>query len=826
MITLYLENVAGIPMSEIQIGYIPGFFDRTNYGLYKTDPKYFTSGGRAGKSYIGFSGNNLASAGTGGTNISSLMTFLKNGVGTGGTKTVKVYLEEAREHALFGLTYWNGGTAAQRLLYITDPIHGGQMVSFEISEKECYLRSGYASDNELDSFIMMLQRYVDMEKDFFNGTIVDYNSKLDGVSTPIQVPFANLFAYIVKTSDTAAQFYTSYAVGDAWRFSAVNMYHYATGFLAIEQQDLIDKGGVDTGLIPAYPYNPNGLTTTSSLTEKWTYDRSYPAGGVSEKIYEASIAIGNYTITRYVEFYTPFMQLPDPVADRVGYTWKNYYDTTTANNWILINESNGIMGGTDGASETFLIALSQKSYVNLFKDASVNAKSNMGSEYRENGIGAVAICSVRQIVGGSAYLPKIQYATAGDGVNIYTGNDILNTLFKGLDPYKPSIDDNIPEDGSTPVQGGSAPGSGGISDASQQGGNGTWEDVQDNTAFDPSKPITEQPIFSMPDGVAGGYDANFSLVKMGASSFASLAAQSWTTNSWLQQLKETQGDSRITDGIADMKVAMLDITATGTKAITKIAGFDIANTITAQTVNQYNVFDLGSLKIPRYFDSFLDFSPYTEFTLELPFAQPVKIPPEMIVGDSLQLILIVDVLNGSALYIIQNSTMLIAQVPANVFYKIPFATSEYNANISELRSAIMGMGANFLSDVGSVATSMTIGSVPGAVTGFLKMANDAASAANYVDSQKYNRAVTLVSGGGAPGEVGTMGIKKAILKCSRPYVTYPKKYFSFEGAPSSAIGTISSCTDYFKVKKFYPSFKAPADELNEIASMLSEGVYP
>ena len=357
-------------------------------------------------------------------------------------------------------------------------------------------------------------------------------------------------------------------------------------------------------------------------------------------------------------------------------------------------------------------------------------------------------------------------------------------------------------------------GGGGSTTTPSNGGNGTWSDSDDKTSIDPTKSPSEDAVSPMPESI--GITGNCVIVKLNNTAVSTLASQSWTTEGWLEHIKNVEGTSRIGEGITDLKCCFLDI-ATGPQImIDKIAGFKLETAISGNSVYQYTQYSFGSISIPRYFDSYLDFAPFTEFTLELPFAQPVSIPPEQIVGDELQIILRVDVMSGTSMYNISNSNHLICQVPADIFIDIPFTSSEYTLSRKQmLANSLVSVGKIGFSAASQNYLGMAVAGIEGAVQPVLDGIN-----------QEANRNITQISSGGGPGAIGAMGIKKAVLKISRPFVEIPSDYYAFVGAPSGFIRTISSCSGFFSISEFYGNLNCTDDEYTEIVRQLRDGVFP
>lgn len=398
-----------------------------------------------------------------------------------------------------------------------------------------------------------------------------------------------------------------------------------------------------------------------------------------------------------------------------------------------------------------------------------------------------------------------------EDIGTFTGNDVLDFFYGGEvqewdyeddPPVIPEIPPEIPDDG----------GDGGIGDDSTQGGDGTWSAPRDDTS-NWDGPPSQNPIAPMPMSL--GLDGNYKLLKMNRGDVKSLADQAWTEDGWLKHIASVQGASRIGEGVIDFKVCFANIPTDTSFSLTKIGGYEISNPISCSIAQQYTNFNFGTINVPKFFGSYLDYAPFTDFVLELPFAEPVKIPPELIVGDVLKLMLNIDALSGTGLYMISNSKELITQVPCDVFVSIPFGTSEYTSSrVQAVFSAISSIATGAV--VGTSIGGGIAGGVAGAVSGLAKESVN----------QENSRNISLISDGGSPSATGAMGIKKAILKTSRPYVKIPSKYYQMVGAPSGAIRKLGSCTGFFSVDTLYGTIPCNDDEYNEIVRQLSDGVIP
>lgn len=408
----------------------------------------------------------------------------------------------------------------------------------------------------------------------------------------------------------------------------------------------------------------------------------------------------------------------------------------------------------------------------------------------------------------------IMFPSAANEVSKITGSEYSQWFYNsevvdaGDKPVPPAA---IPDDD----------GNGGFNNSDYLGGNGSWQDTTTDMSYDKNN-----PLWHTPNNL--GLDGNYDIVKLNRASVELLASQTWTQGGWLAYLAKMSNISRAGDGIADIKTCFAEIPTTGAAQIAAIAGYGLNKPIPCNRVNQYNQFDMGTVDVPVYFGSFLDYAPYTEIVLELPFAQPVKIPPEVVVGYNIHLTLSVDLMSNSAMYIIICNGRLLAQVPANIFINIPFAASEYSESAVSALTGYIANASNIGSNVaGGVQSKLDKGKPPiNAASAAFELAGAPAAAVHEAASRQESRNITQISQGGGGGAIGAMGLKYATLKITRPYVTIPPRYYELQGCPSGFVKRVGDCTGYLEVEQIYGSIPCNTDEFNAIVSQLKGGIFP
>lgn len=691
------------------------------------------------------------------------------------------------------------------------------------------LMSYYSSPDNLSSndaeWNFFLRKMLETEKQILNG---QFTRNIDNLShLYLTSPF--LLCEDGLTSFNYSTSCNGYGVNASPFISFATMYFLVKGYRPIKSAKVKMHTDSDEMYLPAVSYNPANLNSSTFL---YNYeDRQTFVVSSKSKSLDVSVVIGNYTVTKYQTIVQPFLQIPEKfVINRDYFIKDNDYNVTSLftssaktrddpNKFNSIYHDNLTTGIGYFQQTSDFLNLSDASK-NEYADSTYLSNTTSDTNYHVPALVYSEPIS-KDSVGRSIY--NSPYSTAGygyvskDGIvlsdyGVMTGSEISQMFYDGvvqdIEPDAPQY--TIPEDD----------GNGGISSSKSDGGNGTWSDEQDDFSTQDDAP--------MPSSIA--LDGNYKLVKMSRTELLALAQQSWEDDGWLSHLKNLQGTSEIGQGITDVKCCFLNIPELQADTLTEIAGYALSSPISCKAISQFNEIDLGTLQIPRYFDCYLDYAPYTEFVVELPFAQPVKLSPELLVGDSVQVILRYDCLTSAAMYLIKNSTKLIAQVPCQIFYTVPFSSSEYTLSRNEvIANALVSLGQDVGGNLGSEAIGAMARKEAGSALGLagagMAVVGTGANLAKTAVEQEANRKITQISKGGSPGAVGAMGIKKAILKISRPYVQIPEGYFDVVGAPSGYIVKLSSCKGYVQVAQLIGSIGCNTDEYNAIVSALGSGVY-
>lgn len=215
---------------------------------------------------------------------------------------------------------------------------------------------------------------------------------------------------------------------------------------------------------------------------------------------------------------------------------------------------------------------------------------------------------------------------------------------------------------------------------------------------------------------------------------------------------------------------------------------------------QYTSYDCGSISLPEYFGNVLDYSPYTEVSLYLPFIGIVPLADKDIMRSTISITYNVDIYTGACV-----------------------------ANVKVNRDG--GNGGVLYTFVGNCAVQypLTSGNMNGLLLG---MANTALSVASGNPLLISSAVTNSIVGGGSvqrsgqfSGNAGVLGNKTPYLIISRPQPRIADKFPAYQGKPTNFTTTVGACKGFIKcVVDHLENIPATADELTEIDTLLQQGI--
>lgn len=243
--------------------------------------------------------------------------------------------------------------------------------------------------------------------------------------------------------------------------------------------------------------------------------------------------------------------------------------------------------------------------------------------------------------------------------------------------------------------------------------------------------------------------------------------------------------------------------------------------------------DIGTAQIPRYFNNFMDYAPYTKIELYLPYIGFVTLDNDLVVGNTISIKYAVDLYTGKCTAFVLTGTdsneTVIMMRDGNIGMQIQVAGGT-GADISRsmLRMGVgaaagaVSLGAGAVGAGAREATGGKVGSVAGTVS----------SAAGYMGSTTINAItaaqVNVHKNGSTDANNGFYAPQNAYLIYTRPTVARPSSYNATIGRPSGKTKQLQQLTGFTVVEAVHVEGSgfatATGDELTEIERLLKSGV--
>lgn len=233
--------------------------------------------------------------------------------------------------------------------------------------------------------------------------------------------------------------------------------------------------------------------------------------------------------------------------------------------------------------------------------------------------------------------------------------------------------------------------------------------------------------------------------------------------------------------------------------------------------NQYRDFDFGTVRLDPYYDSFLDYEPYCNLYIALPFIGIKKLDASLYTNASTHLVYRIDLLSGCFVAYLEvtktdeygTRTMLVNTFSGNCAIHLPLT----NASATGITNGILSVGAGAISAGVSLATGNPLGLVP-AVGQVAKGVGQA-----YIGSQSLE-SVTSYS-----GNLGFMGCLTPYFIIERPIPQIPYNYGQFNGFTSETETTLSLLSGYTQVHHInLPNIGMSDEEQQELLNILQSGI--
>lgn len=295
--------------------------------------------------------------------------------------------------------------------------------------------------------------------------------------------------------------------------------------------------------------------------------------------------------------------------------------------------------------------------------------------------------------------------------------------------------------------------------------------------------------------------------------------------------------------------------------------------------NQWYEFNCGTVLLPKYWGSALDYAPNTKVQLMLPYIGSVQLNTDEVMGKQIGIKYRIDLLSGSCVAMITVNGNVYYQFTGECAVSVPLTGADW----SRIYSAVVGaVGTAITGGIGAVATGSAGGAAMSAIAagkaaysaGYAgqnlakvaevtkgmrgapaaraaltqameasaQAAQNAASAsgtvangiratriANTVNNtvgQVMSAKTNVPHSGSISGSAGMLGIRDAYLIVEYPNQSLAQDYRHFVGYPSNMYARLGTLSGYTEVEQVIPEgIWGTDDELAELVDALKGGVY-
>lgn len=231
-----------------------------------------------------------------------------------------------------------------------------------------------------------------------------------------------------------------------------------------------------------------------------------------------------------------------------------------------------------------------------------------------------------------------------------------------------------------------------------------------------------------------------------------------------------------------------------------------SNTIATGTViDRYQSINCGSVEILPYWDTALDYNPYTQVIINLPFVGRKQLNTDLVMGKTINVTYHVDMITGGCIAYVTANNDLLEQFTGNMMTVAPLSGEDFSRVYGALLTSVASSTISAVSS-GSPATA-----VAGAVTGV----------ANTALHSKRDFSGNSSTG----GSTALLENLQPFIEIIRPITSKPRDYASYKGYVSTVTELLSNCSGYTEVIDIHlDNIPATDTEKDEISALLHSGV--
>lgn len=283
------------------------------------------------------------------------------------------------------------------------------------------------------------------------------------------------------------------------------------------------------------------------------------------------------------------------------------------------------------------------------------------------------------------------------------------------------------------------------------------------------------------------------------SELRSLSNYLWSTSYDIEQVKKLFSNPM--DSI--LGLSAVPVRLSGSSVSFSLGGVPITGMTLPLVTRQRYTYHMGAITISERWGSYLDYDPYTKFSIFLPFIGMRELAADDIMGKTVGLVYDIDILTGMCVARLQSGSHCLYEWGGNCAIQLPINSRNWDSVFNTAVSA-----------VGGIVSAAAAGSAP-------LVAGSVASAALQTVTMKPRIDKTGAIGGAA----GWLGQMTPYIIRTTPEAYIPSDQNKYIGYPAYLSVALSSLTGYNEIESIHlENIPATGDELAELESILKGGV--
>lgn len=289
-----------------------------------------------------------------------------------------------------------------------------------------------------------------------------------------------------------------------------------------------------------------------------------------------------------------------------------------------------------------------------------------------------------------------------------------------------------------------------------------------------------------------------SLYNPSPSQLDALSRYMWD-NSFLTSLVKLRANPL--DVIVSLTMLPCSVPSTGVRSMV-IGNVDtLINMNVAST--QYVDVDCGSINVPSFYNSYLDYSPFTKCELYLPYIGAQTLSMDDLVGKTLGVKYRVDILTGACICYVTVNGNVMYTYSGQCGVSVPLSGENFNTTLSVLGTVTAG--------------AVAYASSPSAVT----VASNVLQGGNNLATMK----PSFTRSGSISSNIGVLGVQKPYIIYTVPNVSLPENNNKFFGYPLNMTTTLEELKGFTVVDEIrLDGLEITEEERDRLREILRGGV--